>query len=52
MNIDVFLNQTLWELTDCLLWFIHIKIPILEDLKFEYITYQKEIIRIITSLTN
>ena len=42
MNIDIFSNQTLLE-------FIQIKISILKDLKLEDITYQKELLIIITS---
>ena len=49
MNIDIFFNQTLWELTNCLFWFVQIKTTILKDLKLEDITYQKALLRIITS---
>ena len=31
-SIDNFLNQTLQELTDCLFWFIQIKMTVLKDL--------------------
>ena len=49
MNIDIFFNQTLWELTNCLFWLVQIKATILKDLKLEDITYQKALLRIITS---
>ena len=49
MNIDIFSNKILFELIDYLLWFIQIKIAILKDLKLEGITYQKELLVIITS---
>ena len=49
MNIDIFFNQTLWELTNCLFWLVQIKTTILKDLKLEDITYQKALLRIITS---
>ena len=45
-NIDIFLNQTLLELTDCLLYFIQIKMRILKDLKLKDITYQKALLTI------
>ena len=48
MDIDIFLNHTLWELTDCLFWLVQIKMPMLKDLKLEDITYQKALLRIIT----
>ena len=40
MNIDVFLNQTSWESTDCLFWLTQVKVLVLKDLKLED-TYQK-----------
>ena len=49
MNIDIFWNQTLWELTDCLFCLILIKMIMLKDSKLEEITYQKALSRIITS---
>ena len=44
INMDIFLNQTLWELIHCRL--IQIKMPILNDLKLEDITYKKALSRI------
>ena len=41
MSMEVFLNEALQELTNCLLWFIQIKMKMLTDLKPEYIPYQK-----------
>ena len=41
MNVDIFLKQTLLELTDYLFPFIQIKMTVLRDLKIEDITYQK-----------
>ena len=49
--IDIFLNQTLCELADCLFWFIKIKVTVLKDLKLEDITLQKVLSTIITSLS-
>ena len=44
INMDIFLNQILWELIHCRL--IQIKMPILNDLKLEDITYKKTLSRI------
>ena len=33
MSIDIFSNQTFCELTDCLFWFIQIKITIEKGIK-------------------
>ena len=41
MNLDIFSNQTLSELIDCLFWFIQIKMMILKDLSVEDIIYRK-----------
>ena len=41
MNLDIFSNQTLSELIDCLFWFIQIKMMILKDLNVEDIIYRK-----------
>ena len=46
MNMDIFLNQTLWELINCLFRLIQIKMPILKALKLEGITYEKALSRI------
>ena len=46
MNMDIFLNQTLWELINCLFRLIQIKMPILKDLKLEDITHEKALSRI------
>ena len=35
MNIDIFSNETLSELTDCLFWLIQIKITMLKHLNLE-----------------
>ena len=49
MNIDTFSNQILLKLIDYLFLFIQIKMQNLKDLKLEDITYQKELLIIITS---
>ena len=49
MNINIFSNQILLKLTDYLFLFIQIKMQNLKDLKLEDITYQKELLIIITS---
>ena len=41
MNLDIFSNQTLSELIDCLFWLIQIKMMILKDLNVEDIIYRK-----------
>ena len=41
MNIDIFSNQILLELTDYLFYFMQIKMSMLKDLKFANIIYQK-----------
>ena len=51
MNINIFSNQTLQELTDCLFWFIRIKMAMLKDVILEDITYQKDSLRFIMSLS-
>ena len=48
MNRAIFSNQVLLELIDYLLKFIQIKVPILNNLKLKYFTYQKELLIIIT----
>ena len=48
INIDIFSNQTLLELTDCLLQVIQIKITIQKDLNLKDITYQKLLSRLTT----
>ena len=45
MDIDIFLNHTLWELAISLFWFIQIMMPMLKGLKLEDITYQKALER-------
>ena len=40
MNIDIFLKQTLQELTDCFFWFIQTKIIMLKELMPKIIIYQ------------
>ena len=45
---DIFSNQTLQELADCLFWLIQIKMAILKGIKPEDIIYQKVLLRIIT----
>ena len=47
ISIDIFLNQTLWGLIDCLFWFIQAKIIVLKDLIPKSIIYQKALSRII-----
>ena len=49
MNINIFSNQILLKLIDYLFLFIQIKMQNLKDLKLEDITYQKELLIIITS---
>ena len=49
MSKDIFWNQTLLELIDCLFYFIQMKMAILKDLKLEDITYQKALLIIIKS---
>ena len=49
MSINIFSNQTLQVLTDCLFWFIQTRIIIQKGEKLRDITYQKVLIRIITS---
>ena len=39
INIDIFSNRTLQELTDCFFWFGQIKMLMLKDLKLESVTY-------------
>ena len=45
---DIFSNQVLQELADCLFWLIQIKMAILKGIKPEDIIYQKVLLRIIT----
>ena len=49
MSINIFSNQTLQVLTDCLFWFIQTRMIIQKGEKLRDITYQKVLIRIITS---
>ena len=49
MSINIFSNQTLQVLTDCLFWFIKTRMIIQKGKKLRDITYQKVLIRIITS---
>ena len=49
MSIDIFSNQTLQELADCLFWFIQMKITIQKSIKSSSIIYQKILLRIIMS---
>ena len=49
MSINIFSNQTLQVLTDCLFWFIQTRMIIQKGKKLRDITYQKVLIRIITS---
>ena len=50
-NTDILLNQTLWELTDCLFWFIQTKMVVLKDLMAISIFHQQLLPKIITSLS-
>ena len=47
-DLDILSNQIFLESIDYLFQFIQIKMPILNDLKIENITYQKELFKIIT----
>ena len=47
-DLDILSNQIFLESIDYLFQFIQIKMPILNDLKLENITYQKELFKIIT----
>ena len=49
MSINIFSNQTLQVLTDCLFWFIQTRMIIQKGKKLRDITYQKVLIRIIMS---
>ena len=49
MSIDIFLNQTSYELTDCSSWYIQIKTTKLKGIKSEGIIYQKVLLRAIIS---
>ena len=49
MSINIFSNQTLQVLTDCLFWFTQTRIIMQKGEKLRDITYQKVLIRIITS---
>ena len=49
MSINIFSNQTLQVLTDCLFWFIQTRMIIQKGIKLRDITYQKVLIRIIMS---
>ena len=49
INIDIFSNQILLELIDYLFQFIKIKMPILNNLKLEDITYKDKLLIIVTS---
>ena len=51
MSIDIFSNDTLQELTDCLFQFIQTTLVILKSIKPECIIYQKLLSRIITLLS-
>ena len=48
-STDIFLNRILQELTNCLFWFIQIKMKMLKVIKLKDITYQMVLLRIITS---
>ena len=48
MSIDIFLNQTLQELADCLFLFIQMQI-MQKGIKLEGIIYQKVLLKIIMS---
>ena len=49
MNIYIFSNETLKELTDCLFWFIQIMEILRKGVVPLVIIYQKVLLRIITS---
>ena len=49
INIDIFSNQILLELIDYLFQFIKIKMPILNNLKLEDITYKDKLLIVVTS---
>ena len=49
MNIYIFSNETLKELTDCLFWFIKIMEILRKGVVPIVIIYQKVLLRIITS---
>ena len=48
-SIDIFSSQTLKELTDCLCYFIQIKMAMHKGIKVEGIIYQKMLSRITMS---
>ena len=48
MRLDIFLNQTLQDLADCLFWFIQIKITIQKGFKLKDIN-QKILLKILMS---
>ena len=49
MSKYIFLNQTFQVLTDCLFWFLQTQMILLKGIKPKGITYQKVLLRIITS---
>ena len=51
MNINIFLNQTLWKLIDCLFYFIQIKITIQKGINPKDIIYQKVLSKNVTLLS-
>ena len=51
MNIDNLLNQILWELIDCMFWFIQTKNKGLINLMIKSVIYEKVLSKIKASLS-
>ena len=51
MNIDILLNQILWELIDCMFWFIQTKNKGLINLMIKSVIYEKVLSKIKASLS-
>ena len=46
MNIDILLNQILWELIDCMFWFIQTKMKGLKNFMIKSVIYEKVLSKI------
>ena len=51
VSIDIFSNQSLLELLDCLFWFIWIKAMMLKDIVSKSIIYQKLLSKLLRRLS-
>ena len=51
MNIDILLNQILWELIDCMFWFIQTKMKGLKNLMIKSVICEKVLSKIKASLS-